>query len=89
MLDSIKRPFPECIELLQKNIKLDPGFKLFYEWCQTQNIPVIVLSSGMEPIIRQLLVDLVGPSAKEIEIISNQVHIMDDGSWDIVYHDDR
>lgn len=89
MLDSIKAPFPECIELLRKNIKLDPGFKPFYDWCQSQGIPVIVLSSGMEPIIRALLTDLVGPSADNIEIIANQVKIHEDGSWDIVYHDDR
>lgn len=89
MIDSIKAPFPECIEILRKNIKLDPGFKLFYEWCQQQDIPVIVLSSGMEPIIRALLIDLVGAGAEKIQIISNQVKINEDGSWDLVYHDDR
>ena len=88
MLDSIKLPFPECIELLRKNIKLDPGFKPFFDWCQSEGIPVIVLSSGMEPIIRALLTDLVGPGAEKIEIISNQVKIVD-GGWEIVYHDDR
>lgn len=89
MLDSIKTPLPECIDLLRKNIKLDTGFKPFYEWCQAQKIPVIVLSSGMEPIIRALLVDLVGPDAEKIEIISNQVKINEDETWDIIYHDDR
>ncbi|KAF8461408.1 putative 3-phosphoserine phosphatase [Kalaharituber pfeilii] len=87
MLDSIKTPFPECIEILRKNIKLDPGFKPFYEWCLQENIPVIVLSSGMEPIIRALLTDLVGPSAKNLQIISNQVDIHNDGSWNIVFRD--
>lgn len=88
MLDSVKTPFPECIDTLVKNIKLDPGFKDFYNWCLEKNIPVIVLSSGMEPIIRALLKELVGPTAEKIEIISNQVKINDDGSWDIIYHDD-
>jgi len=88
MIDSIKAPFPECIEILRKNIKLDPGFKLFYEWCRQQDIPVIVLSSGMEPIIRALLVDLVGPEAEKIPIISNQVKVHKDGSWDLEYRDD-
>lgn len=89
MIESIKAPFPECIEILRKNIKLDPGFKLFYEWCRQQDIPVIVLSSGMEPIIRALLVDLVGPEAEKIPIISNQVKVHEDGSWNLEYHDDR
>ncbi|KAF8435574.1 putative 3-phosphoserine phosphatase [Terfezia claveryi] len=87
MLDSVKLPFPECIKLLRKNIKLDPGFKPFFDWCLSKGIPVIVLSSGMEPIIRALLTDLVGPEAEKIEIISNQVKITDKG-WEIVYHDD-
>ncbi|KAF8417058.1 putative 3-phosphoserine phosphatase [Tirmania nivea] len=87
MLDSIKLPFSECIELLRKNIKLDPGFKTFFDWCQSEGIPVIVLSSGMEPIIRALLKDLVGPGAEKIEIIANRVKI-EGGRWEIVYHDD-
>jgi len=87
MLDSIKEPLSTCIEILRKNIALDPGFKTFYEWCLKEDIPVIVLSSGMEPIIRALLEDLVGPTADKIKIISNQVDIHDDQSWDIIYHD--
>ena len=86
MIDSIKAPFPECIETLRKNIELDPGFKPFYEWCREQDIPVIVLSSGMEPIIRALLINLVGPEAEKIPIISNQVKIHENGNWDIVFH---
>ena len=89
MLDSIKIPIPDCIELLRKNIALDPGFKTFYEWCRAEDIPVIVVSSGMEPIIRALLKDLVGPTADEIEIISNQVDIKEDGTWEIIYRDER
>lgn len=91
MLESVavNKPFQECIELLRANIKLDPGFSTFYAWCLSQDIPVIVLSSGMEPIIRALLTDLVGPTADKIPIISNQVKIHEDGKgWEIVYHDD-
>ncbi|TGZ82406.1 hypothetical protein EX30DRAFT_370521 [Ascodesmis nigricans] len=88
MLDSVKLPFPQCIDLLVKNIKLDPGFADFYKWATDNDIPVIVLSSGMEPIIRALLKELVGPTAEGIKIVSNQVDIHEDGTWDIVFHDD-
>lgn len=89
MLESVSanKPFDECVALLRANIKLDPGFSTFYAWCLSQDIPVIVLSSGMEPIIRALLTDLVGPSAAKIEIVSNQVKKNPDQSWDIVYRD--
>lgn len=89
MLSSIPTPFPECIDYLLKNIQLDPGFKEFYTWCESKGIPVIVVSSGMTPIIHALLKDLVGPEAvKNIEIISNGVDINEEtGKWKIVYKD--
>lgn len=87
MLDSVKMPFDQCIQVLCDNIQLDPGFATFYAWALENNVPVIVLSSGMKPIIRALLTKLIGPTAEKIEIISNDVKINDDGSWEIVFHD--
>ncbi len=89
MLDSIPTPFPECIDYLLQNIKLDPGFKEAFHWAQANNIPVIVVSSGMKPIIKALLQSLVGEeSIDQIEIISNDVKVNDDGSWEIIYRDE-
>ncbi|OBA20061.1 hypothetical protein METBIDRAFT_79365 [Metschnikowia bicuspidata var. bicuspidata NRRL YB-4993] len=89
MLSSIPTPFPECIEYLLNNIQLDPGFKDFYTWCESKGIPVIVVSSGMTPIIHALLQSLVGEEAvKNIQIISNDVDIDPaTGKWKIVYRD--
>ncbi|CAG89785.1 DEHA2F23826p [Debaryomyces hansenii CBS767] len=88
MLKSIPTPFPKCIEYLLEHIQLDPGFKGFYQWCFERNIPVIVISSGMKPIIHALLKNLVGDEAiKNIEIISNEVNVNEDGTWNIVYKD--
>ncbi|KAK6199921.1 HAD-like domain-containing protein [Scheffersomyces amazonensis] len=89
MLESISTPFPECIDLLLKNVQLDPGFKEFYHWCEAKHIPVIVISSGMKPIIYALLKNLVGEEAiKNIDIISNDVKIDEvSKKWEIVYKD--
>ena len=94
MMDSVKTPYPECIKVLIENIKLDPTFKEFYQWTRENNVPVVVLSSGMVPIIRGLLVHLVGSEANDIEIISNNVQDrpgksqeQEDG-WDVKFHDD-
>ncbi|KAL9027662.1 MAG: hypothetical protein Q9196_003850 [Gyalolechia fulgens] len=94
MMESVKTPFPECIKLLCENIKLDPYFKDFYQWSRNNKVPVIVLSSGMTPIIRSLLVHLLGQEAEEIEIVSNEVvdkagktKDQEDG-WQLKYHDD-
>ncbi|RCK55105.1 hypothetical protein Cantr_04241 [Candida viswanathii] len=87
MLASINKPFNECIEILLANVKLDPGFKKYYEYCQSKGIPIIVISSGMKPIIHALLEKLIGAEAiKNIEIISNDVRI-DGDNWEILFKD--
>jgi len=49
----------------------------------------------MEPIIRALLVHLIGKEALDMQIVSNDVapqegkDINDEGGWKIVFHDDR
>ena len=94
MLDSINASFPKCVQLLCENIKLDPYFKDFYHWAKANGVPVIVLSSGMEPIIRALLVQLVGSEADDIPIISNEVVDREgktkdqEGGWTIRFHDE-
>jgi 2,3-diketo-5-methylthio-1-phosphopentane phosphatase len=94
MMDSISTPFPECIQLLVDNIKLDPHFKQFFIWASKNNIPVVVLSGGMLPIIKALLKALVGEDAEKIAIVSNNVRarpgkkLNEKGGWEIVFHDD-
>ena len=96
MLDSWHLPFPEVIEILKQNIKLDPYFKDFVEWAKKSHVPIVVLSSGMVPVIHALLENLLGvEETKDIEIIANGVkerapnHSLDkaDG-WTIDFHDD-
>jgi hypothetical protein len=89
MLESIKTPFPECVQILCDKIKLDPHFAEFYEWTLQSNIPVVVLSSGIDEIIRALLTKLVGPTADKIVIVSNKKRELSDGKWEIVFHDAR
>ncbi|KAF8525178.1 HAD-like domain-containing protein [Hysterangium stoloniferum] len=86
MLESVPNTFEECRELLKKNIKLDEGFKDFYAWTKANNIPVIIVSSGMAPLIRAVLSNLLGEEdARDIEIISNNVKVHDDGKWEIQF----
>lgn len=96
MMDSITTPYDQCIDLLLKNIKLDPGFKDFFAFAQANNIPIVILSGGMEPVIRALLEHLLGvEEVKQIQIVSNNVKarpgktINEEKGWEIVFHDDR
>ena len=94
MMDSVKNRFPECIDLLCNNIKFDPYFGEFYKWSREVGVPVILLSSGMTPIIRGLLVHHIGPEANDIEIVSNEVidrppkKKEEEDGWQIKFHDD-
>ena len=95
MLDSVTAPFNDCVDLLVKNIKLDPRFKEFLDYAMANNIPVVVLSSGMVPIIEALLKHLVGDEgANYIQIVANNVKarpgktINDQDGWDVEFHDD-
>jgi 2,3-diketo-5-methylthio-1-phosphopentane phosphatase len=91
MMDSVKKPYNECIQYLVDNIKLDPGFKSFYQWSMENNIPVVVLSSGMEPVITAILKNLIGPDADKMQVIGNHVgprpgkSIDEEGGWEIIF----
>ncbi|KAK4617949.1 Polyol phosphate phosphatase PYP1 [Fulvia fulva] len=94
MMDSVTKPFPECIDYLVSNIKLDPGFNEYFQWALKNEIPTVVVSSGMEPIIRAILKNLIGPDHVKLDIISNQAEarpgksIDQEGGWQIQYHDE-
>ena len=94
MMGSITTPYNECIEILLSNIMLDPGFKEFYDWSRENNVPIVILSGGMAPIIRALLDKLLGPGW-DIQIVSNDVrpregkNINEEGGWRIEFHDAR
>jgi 2-hydroxy-3-keto-5-methylthiopentenyl-1-phosphate phosphatase len=95
MMDSVTKPYNECIDYLVENIKLDPGFQEYFEWSLENKIPTVVVSSGMEPIIRAILKNLIGKDHDKLDIISNDVEARDgksvneEGGWKIKYHDDR
>ncbi|RMY78838.1 hypothetical protein D0863_00429 [Hortaea werneckii] len=72
MMDSVKKPFPECVEYLVKNIKLDPHFNEYYQWALKNQIPTVIVSSGMQPIIRAVLKNLVGDDADKLTIVCNE-----------------
>lgn len=96
MLGSIKTPYDECIATLLKNMKLDPYFEKFYYWARDNNVPIVILSSGMKPIISALLEKFLGHKPGDhLHIVCNEVvsrdgkDINSEGGWEIKYHDDR
>ncbi|KAF1990840.1 hypothetical protein K402DRAFT_389740 [Aulographum hederae CBS 113979] len=96
MMESVTRPYKECIQYLVDNIKLDPFFDEFLKYALANNIPVVVLTSGMEPIVEALLEALVGAeNASKIQVVGNNVKakdgrdmMNDEDGWELTFHDD-
>ena len=94
MLDSIPTPFDKCTQALLDRIELDAGFKNFYDWAKENNVPIVILSGGMAPLIRALLDKFMGEDTT-MQIISNDVgarpgkSINDENGWEMVFRDDR
>ena len=84
MMDSITRPFPECVDYLVENITLDPHFNEYFQWALAHNIPTVVVSSGMTPVIRGILQKLVGPDCDKIDIVCNEAVPRGDKTIDFV-----
>ncbi|KAH7887196.1 HAD-like domain-containing protein [Phlebopus sp. FC_14] len=79
--------FSECKDFLVKHIKLDSGFLDFYKYCKSQDIPLVIVSSGMDTLIRGVLTALDTENVtSELEIISNGVE-EHDGTWNIKWID--
>ena len=96
MLDSWHLPFPQVLDILRDNISLDPHFKNFMVWAREHHVPVIVLSSGMVPVLEALLKHLLGEDLmQDIEIVANETQLVPPGNsldvadgWTIKFHDD-
>ncbi|PHH51146.1 putative phosphatase YNL010W [Ceratocystis fimbriata CBS 114723] len=95
MMDSVQTPFSEAQQWLLDNTKLDPQFPVFFRWARANNVPIVVLSGGMKPIIRALLAKAIGEEfVDEIEIISNDIqakpgcNINDADGWSLKFRDD-
>lgn len=96
MIESIQLSLPECIPILRDKIRLDPHFAAFYDWATAHHVPVIVLSSGMVPLIRAVFEHLLGKEkGSKIEIVANMPmprpplnDLNVKGGWTIQYHDD-
>lgn len=94
MLDSVPTPFDVATKVLLERIELDSGFKAFYDWAKQNNVPIVILSGGMTPLIRALIDKLMGEDTT-MQIISNDVGsrpgktIDEEGGWQMVFRDER
>ena len=56
-LATVAVPWDEAVAALREHVKMDPTFAEFADWCRVTEIPLIVVSSGMRPVVELYLAD--------------------------------
>jgi len=88
MLESVNAntTFEDAKARVTEAIALDGGFKPFLEWAKTVDMPIVIVSSGMVPVISSIFSNLVGKEeAAKIEIIANNATVLDDGHFKVEF----
>ncbi|KAF9417832.1 hypothetical protein BGZ76_004485, partial [Entomortierella beljakovae] len=67
-------------------VQLDPGFKQFHSYCQENNIPITIVSIGIQPLIEEMLNRYLG-EGHGITVCANGLTFKEDGSWRVLWRD--
>ncbi|KAL3462362.1 HAD-like domain-containing protein [Aspergillus heterothallicus] len=90
MWDSLRVPFEDGFQILEKELEIDSGFREFHQFCVDNDIDFNVISAGLKPILGRVLASFLGEEgASRIEIVANDAEIKPDGSeWKPVWRHD-
>ncbi|KAF2396688.1 hypothetical protein EJ06DRAFT_533950 [Trichodelitschia bisporula] len=96
MLGSVPLPFSACTAALAQQARFDAGFVPFLRYAADNNIPVVILSGGMAPIISSMLhAELGSEMAEKLQVVANGVRVRDgkkdldeEGGWEIEFRDE-
>ncbi|KAF9101868.1 hypothetical protein BGX27_011290 [Mortierella sp. AM989] len=69
-------------------VHLDPGFKQFHQFCQEHDIPITIVSIGIQPLIEEMLNRYLG-HGHGIVVRANGLTTKEDGSWKVIWRDSR
>jgi 2,3-diketo-5-methylthio-1-phosphopentane phosphatase len=91
MWGSLKVPFEDGFEVMEKTLEIDPDFQHFHKFCIRNHIPFNVISAGLKPVLRKVLDSFLGEEeSRHIEIVANDAQIKDDGSeWKPLWRHDN
>jgi 2-hydroxy-3-keto-5-methylthiopentenyl-1-phosphate phosphatase len=68
MWGSLSIPFGDGFDIMEKNLKMDPGFREFHQYCVREGFPFNVISAGLKPVLQRTLDMFLGE--KEVCFIS-------------------
>ncbi|KAJ3363280.1 hypothetical protein GGF32_004547 [Allomyces javanicus] len=88
MWSTVKMTKDEAVAALEV-IGIDPHFADVMTWCAAHSAPVVVLSSGLDFLVRGMLAKYLGDRVRDLHIVTNYGHIDPvTHQWSIEYHDD-
>jgi HAD superfamily phosphoserine phosphatase-like hydrolase len=79
----VRGPFAEVEAFLKREVRLDPTFAPFVATCRARGLPVTVVSSGIEPIVRGRLIEA---GLGDVPVIANGIE-PDPAGWRITFRD--
>ncbi len=79
----VRGPYAEVESLLKHEVRVDPTFAPFVAACRARDVPVTVVSSGIEPIVRGRLAEV---GLGDVPVIANAIE-PDPAGWRIVFRD--
>ena len=80
----VRCTYDEGLALLRREVHLDQSFSTFVAACRAREIPLTVVSSGLEPIIRDRLEEI---GVRDVAIVANGLD-PDPRGWRILWRDD-
>jgi HAD superfamily phosphoserine phosphatase-like hydrolase len=80
----VRGSIDEIAALLRREVHIDPTFAGFVALCRARDVLLTIVSSGIEPIIRNRLEEI---GVRDVAIVANGIDPGPDG-WRIVWRDD-
>jgi HAD superfamily phosphoserine phosphatase-like hydrolase len=80
----VRCTYDEGAALLRREVHLDPTFPAFVAACRARAVPLTVVSSGLEPIIRDRLEEI---GVRDVAIVANGLD-PDPRGWRILWRDE-
>ncbi|KAJ5257507.1 hypothetical protein N7524_009063 [Penicillium chrysogenum] len=88
MWGSLSIPFGDGFDIMEKNLKMDPGFREFHQYCVREGFPFNVISAGLKPVLQRTLNMFLGEKeASSIEIVANDLKAPGGIPWKPVWRD--
>ena len=83
-VSTVKGTLPEVLELLRRHVEVDREFPGFADWCYRHQIPLSVLSGGIQEVVESLLAPF---NLRGVRIVANSLQIKS-GRWSLQFLDE-